>query len=494
MNNELPDDIELLKAMLRKQQSRLRQYTCQVAGYEQEIERLKAQLDRLRRMLFCQSSEKKRHKLENQIRQAEKRLSELENRLNTARNLLEDASSVTDSPDTSPPSENPIASKPESLGRKSSRKPLPAELPRETHRLLPAETSCPACGGVLKEMGETISEQLDIINTAFKVIETIRPKLACSRCDHIVQAPVPSKPIARSYAGAGLLAHIVTGKYADHLPLYRQSEIYRRQGVELSRATLGRWTGAVAELPEPLYDVLRQYVLMPGKVHADDIPVPVQEPGSGKTRTARLWVYVRDDRNAGSSEPPAVWFAYSPDRQGKHPVQHLRPFRGILQADAFSGYDRLFSAEREGGALTEVACWAHARRKIHDVYISSKSTTAEEALKRISELYAIDDEIRGLPESERLAARQQRSKALLTSLHEWMVEKNGTLSKKSRLGEAFSYVLNQWDALCYYSDDRGRRRTITQQKERFVPSVSGKRITCSSATIMEASAELCCTD
>ncbi len=319
MNNELPDDIELLKAMLRKQQSRLRQYTCQVAGYEQEIERLKAQLDRLRRMLFGQSSEKKRHKLENQIRQAEKRLSELENRLNTARNLLEDASSVTDSPDTSPPSENPIASKPESLGRKSSRKPLPAELPRETHRLLPAETSCPACGGVLKEMGETISEQLDIINTAFKVIETIRPKRACSRCDHIVQAPVPSKPIARSYAGAGLLAHIVTGKYADHLPLYRQSEIYRRQGVELSRATLGRWTGAVAELPEPLYDVLRQYVLMPGKVHADDIPVPVQEPGSGKTRTARLWVYVRDDRNAGSEMPLAVWFAYSPDRKGIHP-------------------------------------------------------------------------------------------------------------------------------------------------------------------------------
>ncbi|EGK16411.1 putative transposase [Shigella flexneri VA-6] len=175
MNNELPDDIELLKAMLRKQQSRFRQYACQVAGYEQEIERLKAQLDRLRRMLFGQSSEKKRHKLENQIRQAEKRLSELENRLNTARNLLEDASSVTDSPDTSPPSENPIASKPEFPGRKSSRKPLPAELPRETHRLLPAETSCPACGGVLKEMGETISEQLDIINTAFKVVETIRP-------------------------------------------------------------------------------------------------------------------------------------------------------------------------------------------------------------------------------------------------------------------------------------------------------------------------------
>ena len=205
----------------------------------------------------------------------------------------------------------------------------------------------------------------------------------------------------------------------------------------------------ISRLDVPAY----RYVMNTRKVHTDDTPVKVLAPGQKKAKTGRIWTYVRDDRNVGSSSPPAVWFAYSPNRQGKHPEQHLRPFRGILQADAFTGYDRLFSAEREGGALTEVACWAHARRKIHDVYISSKSATAEEALKRISELYAIEDEIRGLPESERLAARQQRSKALLTSLHEWMVEKNGTLSKKSRLGEAFSYVLNQWDALCYYSDD-----------------------------------------
>ncbi|KDT07778.1 transposase IS66 family protein [Escherichia coli 2-011-08_S1_C3] len=284
MNNELPDDIELLKAMLRTQQSRLRQYACQVAGYEQEIERLKAQLDRLRRMLFGQSSEKKRHKLENQIRQAEKRLSELENRLNTARNLLEDASSVTDSSDTCPPSENPIASKPESLGRKSSRKPLPAKLPRETHRLLPAETSCPACGGSLKEMGETISEQLDIINTAFKVIETIRPKLACSRCDVIVQAPLPPKPIERGYASAGLLARVLVSKYVEHIPLYRQSEIYARQGVELSRNTLVRWVSEMADKLRPLYIALNDYVLEAGKVHADDTPVKVLAPGNGMNR------------------------------------------------------------------------------------------------------------------------------------------------------------------------------------------------------------------
>ncbi|ECO1091008.1 transposase, partial [Salmonella enterica subsp. enterica serovar Kentucky] len=168
-------------------------------------------------------------------------------------------------------------------------------LPRETRVIRPEEECCPACGGELRILGNYVSEQLELISSAFKVIETQRPQLACCRCDHIVQAPEPSKSIARSYAGAGLLAHIVTRKYADHLPLYRQSEIYRRQGVELSRATLRRWTGAVAELLEPLYGVLRQYVLMPGKVHADDIPVLVRDPGSGKPRSARLWVYVRDD-------------------------------------------------------------------------------------------------------------------------------------------------------------------------------------------------------
>lgn len=220
MKTELPDDIEQLKAMLRQQQARLRQYAGQVAGYEQEIERLKVQLDRLRRMLFGQSSEKKRHKLENQIRQAEKRLSELESRLDTARSYLEDAAAVTESPETGAPPEPSVMDNPGVASRKSSRKPLPAELPRETHRLPPEETVCPACGGELKVMGETISEQLEIINTAFKVIETVRPKLACSRCDVIVQAPLPPKPIERSYASPGLLARILVSKYSEHVPLY----------------------------------------------------------------------------------------------------------------------------------------------------------------------------------------------------------------------------------------------------------------------------------
>lgn len=203
----------------------------------------------------------------------------------------------------------------------------------------------------------------------------------------------------------------------------------------------------------PLDEALYHYVMDCHKLHTDDTPVPVLAPGRKKTKTGRIWTYVRDDRSAGSSDPPAAWFAFSPDRQGKHPQQHLRHYHGVLQADAFAGYDRLFSPEREGGPLTEAACWAHARRKIHDVYISTHTATAEEALKRIGELYAIEEEIRGLTTEERLAARQSQSKPLLASLHEWLVEKNETLSKKSRLGEAFAYVLNQWDALCYYCED-----------------------------------------
>ncbi len=237
---------------------------------------------------------------------------------------------------------------------------------------------------------------------------------ACCRCDHIVQATVPSKPIARSYAGAGLLAHVVTGKYADHLPLYPPVRNIPSPG----RGAEPRPRWGAGQVPllncwEPLYDVLRQYVLMPGKVHADDIPVPVQEPGSGKTRTARLWVYVRDDRNAGSQMPPAVWFAYSPDRKGIHPQNHLAGYSGVLQADAYGGYRALY----ESGRITEAACMAHARRKIHDVHARVPTDITTEALQRIGELYVIEAEVRGCSAEQRLAARKARAAPLMQSLY-----------------------------------------------------------------------------
>ncbi|AJB35999.1 IS66 family transposase [Escherichia coli] len=438
MDTSLAHENARLRALLQTQQDTIRQMaeynrllSQRVAAYASEINRLKALVAKLQRMQFGKSSEKLRAKTERQIQEAQERISALQEEM--AETLGEQYDPVL----------------PSALRQSSARKPLPASLPRETRVIRPEEECCPACGGELSSLGCDVSEQLELISSAFKVIETQRPKQACCRCDHIVQAPVPSKPIARSYAGAGLLAHVVTGKYADHLPLYRQSEIYRRQGVELSRATLGRWTGAVAELLEPLYDVLRQYVLMPGKVHADDIPVPVQEPGSGKTRTARLWVYVRDDRNAGSTLAPAVWFAYSPDRKGIHPQTHLAGFSGVLQADAYAGFNELY----RDGRITEAACWAHARRKIHDVHVRTPSALTEEALKRIGELYAIEAEIRGMTAEQRLAERQLKTKPLLKSLESWLREKMKTLSRHSELAKAFAYALNQWPALTYYADD-----------------------------------------
>ena len=285
-----------------------------------------------------------------------------------------------------------------------------------------------------------------IINTAFRVIETVRPKLACSRCDCIVQAALPPKPIERSYASPGLLARIIMAKFAEHLPLYRQAEIYARQGVGLSRNTMGRWVDIMGEQLRPLYDELNHYVLMPGKVHADDTPVNVLEPGQGKTRTGRLWVYVRDDRNAGSTMPAAVWFSYSPDRKGIHPQRHLAGYSGILQADAYAGYNPIY----ENGRVTEAACMAHARRKIHDVRVRHPTAVTTEALNRIGALYAIESEIRGSPAEERLVVRKSRTVPLMQSLYDWIHLQMTALSRHSDTAKAFTYLLKQWDALNEY--------------------------------------------
>lgn len=243
----------------------------------------------------------------------------------------------------------------------------------------------------------------------------------------------------------------------------------------------------------PLDKALYHYVMNCRKLHTNDIPVPVLAPRRKKTKTGRIWTYVRDDRSAGSSDPPAAWLAFLPDRQGKHPQQHFRHYHGVHQADAFSGYDRLFSAERNGGPLTEAACWAHARRKIHDIYINTQTTTAEEALKRIGELYAIEEEIRGLTTAERLAARQSWNKPLLASLYEWLVDKSATLSKQSRLGKAFTYALNQWDALCYYCDD-GLADLDNNAAERALRAICfGEKNLSSSSANTAASVGPCCT-
>ncbi|HCT8216031.1 TPA: IS66 family transposase, partial [Klebsiella pneumoniae] len=241
----------------------------------------------------------------------------------------------------------------------------------------------------------------------------------------------------------------LTSKYAEHTPLYRQSEIYGRQGVELSRSLLSGWVDACCRLLSPLEEALQDYVLTDGKLHADDTPVQVLLPGNKKTKTGRLWTYVRDDRNAGSALAPAVWFAYSPDRKGIHPQTHLAGFSGVLQADAYAGFNELY----RDGRITEAACWAHARRKIHDVHVRTPSALTEEALKRIGELYAVEAEIRGMLAEQRLAERQRKTKPLLSTLESWLREKMKTLSRHSELAKAFTYTLNQWPALTYYAEN-----------------------------------------
>lgn len=278
------------------------------------------------------------------------------------------------------------------------------------------------------------------------MIETVRPKLACSRCDCIVQAPLLPKPIERSYASPGLLARIIMAQFAEHLPLYRQAEIYARQGVELSRKTMGRWVDIMGEQLRPLYDELNHYVLMPGKVHADDTPVNVLEPGQGKTRTGRLWVYVRDDRNAGSIMPAAVWFSYSPDRKDIYPQRHLTDYSGILLADAYAGYNAL----DESGRVTDAACMAHARRKIHDVHVRHLTTVTTEALSRIGARYTIESEIRGSPAEEGLTARKARTEPLIHSLYDWLQGQMNKQSRHSDIAKTFTYLLKQWDALNEY--------------------------------------------
>ena len=323
----------------------------------------------------------------------------------------------------------------------------------------------------MRKLGEDVSELLDMVPGYFKVIRHVRPKLSCGHCSRIVQQPAPPRPIARGMAAPGLLAQIIVAKYADHCPLYRQQGIYRRSGVELDRATLAAWVGETARLLEPLVDVLGRYVLAAEKVHADDTPVPVLDPGRGKTKTGRLWTYVRDDRPAASRDPPAVWYRYSPNRKGEHPQTHLRHYRGILQADAYAGFGPLY----ENGQIVEAACWAHARRKFYDLYMVDRSPLAAEALQGIAALYAIERDIRGTLPAQRARVRQERAGPLLDQLQQWLSTTLQRVSAKSELAGAIKYALVRWTALTRYRDD-GRIEIDNNSAERAIrPLVLGRR-------------------
>ena len=416
----LPSDVESLQRLVREQQA-------QLLSRDVLIEQLKLQLARLKKMKFGRSSEQ----LDAQIAQLELSLEELE--VSVAR--------------AAPPKT------PSQVSTKPTRKPLPDHLPREPHVHEPVTGSChcPECGGMLRALGEDTSEMLEYVPEHWKVVKHVRPKYSCSGCQKIVQANAPSRPIERSYAGPGLLAHVMVSKYCDHLPYYRQSQIYARDRVELDRSTLADWGGAASALLDPLLGALEDYVMAAHKLHADDTPIPVLAPGTGKTKSGRLWAYLRDDRPAGSTDPPAVLFRYSPDRKGERPREHLQRFRGILQADAYGGFNGLYDRAHE--PLIEAACWAHARRKFFEIYDSTASPIASEALERIGALYAIEDEIRGKPPEERKAVRQARAAPLLKDLYDWLRATVRKVPKKSATAGAIGYSLSLWSALTRYTDD-----------------------------------------
>ena len=362
--------------------------------------------------------------------------------------------------------ETPASVSPADEAKTPRRKPLPAHLPREEKRHEPEGCACPSCGGALHAIGEDVSEVLDYVPARFKVIRHVRPRFACRACETVHQMPMPSLPIERGRPGPGLLAQVLTAKYCDHLPLYRQAAIYARDGVDLDRSTLADWVGRVSWLLRPLAERLAAHVFAGSKVHADDTPVPVLDPGRGKTKTGRLWVYVRDDRPCGDRDPPAAAFFYSPDRKGERPADHLATFSGFLQADAYAGFDRLY-----GARITEVGCWAHARRKVFEVHESTQSSIAAEALRRIGALYAIEATIRGRPPEVRLAARRRQARPRLDAFRVWLDAQLAKLPPKGGLAKAFRYILSNWAALIRYAGD-GRLEIDNNRAENTLRGVA----------------------
>jgi transposase len=352
------------------------------------------------------------------------------------------------------------------IKRKPRRKPLPKELPRHETVLTPGET-CNGCGGSLKRLGEDVTEELEYIPGRFVVNRFVRPRLACSCCEAIVQAPMPPRPIERGRPGPGLLAHVLVNKYGVHLPLYRQSQIFERDGIDLDRSTLADWVGKSTALLEPLADAIGRHVLGGQAIFADDTPIKLQAPGNGKTKTARIWTYVRDERPWLGPDPPAVRYEFTIDRKGQHPANHLAGYRGWVHADGYAGFNELYRS----GISREVACLAHIRRKFVDIVQSQTSPIAEEAIKRIAGLYAVEKQARGQPPEKRVQLRQAHARPILDALEAWLEAQLPRISGKSELAKAIRYALARLKKLRPYLD-HGHLEADNNSAERAMKSVA----------------------
>jgi transposase len=413
-----------------------------------EIERLKLEIARLRRERFGPSSERSAR-----IDQLELTLEDLE----------EAAAEI-------------VASAPVAVEtferRRPARRPLPDHLPR--HRIVhPGPAACPCCGGrAFGKLGEDVTETLERVPASWRVIQHVRERLTCRACETISQAPAPFHPISRGRAGPELLAEVAFSKFGQHLPLHRQSERFAREGVPIEVSTLADWIGAVTTALAPLTSLVEAHVRRGERIHIDDTPVPVL--AKGKTRTGRLWTVVRDDRPFGGTDPPAAAYFYSPDRSGTHAEDWLGTFAGIAQADAFSGFGRLYDATRPGTIL-EAACWAHGRRKFYEMADLKKAPMAIEAVSRIDAVFAIEREINGLATAERVAVRQARSRPLVEALHGWLRQNRAKLSAKAPVAKAIDYMLKRWPAFTRFLDD-GRICVSNNAAERAIrPIAVGRR-------------------
>lgn len=398
----------------------------QIDARDRVIEMLRAQLARLRRLTFGTSSEK----LAREIEQLELALEEYE-----AEAAIADVSAA-----------HSVKSE-----RSAPIRSLPPHLPRDeiVHEPNTGTCTCPSCGGALRRLGADADEMLDVVPVSWRVVRNIRPKYSCRACEAIVQAPAPPKPIARGKATFGTLAHVAVAKFDHHLPLYRQAEMMAVQGVEIDRSTLAGWMGQAAHLLDPIVQRIREEGLKADKLHADDTPVKVLAPGSGKTATARLWAYVADDRASGGATPPLAWYRFTANRAGIHPQRELAGFTGFLQADAYSGFGGLYT----DGRISEVACWAHFRREIFDRHKQQPTALTTDLLDRIGKLYAVEAEIRGQSPDIRRSIRQERSRPLVTALRAALDDALRKLSPKSPMTKAIRYGTKRWIAFTRFLDD-----------------------------------------
>jgi transposase len=448
-----PDDIAALRAALAAEQLARREAEARASGAEAMVAHLKLLIARLKRDKYGASSERGRKLID----QLELELGEL------VAAASEDATKAEDAAKTE------RGRRPDQPARgQPVRAPLPAHLPRE-RVVLPAPTACPCCGGKLSKLGEDTTETLEIEPVKWKVIQTVRERFSCRSCETITQPPAPFHPIARGRAGPNLLAMILEAKFGQHQPLNRQSEAYAFQGVELSVSTIADWVGTCTANLVPLMALIDAHVLAAARLHGDDTTVPVL--ARGKTITGRVWTYVRDDRPWGGTDPPAAMFRYARDRTAEHPNRHLAGYAGILQADAYAGYNALYEAGRKPGPLTEAACWAHGRRKLFELAELQRAPLAIEAVRRIDAIFDAERAINGLPAEERLAARRQHIAPLVTDLETWMKENRGKLSRHNSVAKAMDYMLTRWEAFTRFLND-GRICLTNNAAERALRGIA----------------------